>query len=292
MRVIFTHFNRFSFVSEKNSLAKFLLVFSGYSWKKQYPNDTIVLYCDQETAAWIPSLGSLAAWDEINVESKPYKEIEKDLNINEQFWAWPRIYTAFQEKEACCIVDIDVVILSDFKSTFDTRKPWATRYGELDPESKKICSYPDLNLITCNSYYNGGLIYHPTAEDLHEISKIVLDSCHLPGAVKAIEDFGYSKYLIAVEQNIPCWYYEQKCGQKPELFDQLCNLDFVLDTPGTVYHAMGEKYGRTDKEKIKITSKILTRLGFETREQLEVLTKLGFDESCTSLLHTGKVRLL
>lgn len=284
MRAVFTHFNRFNFIYEKNSLAKFLLVFSGYSWKKQYPNDTVVLYCDQETANWVNSLNNLAAWDEINVESKSYKEIEKELNISEQFWAWPKIYTAFQEKEACCIVDIDVIVFSDFKSTFDLKRPWATRYKTLDLDSKKICSYPDLRLITCSSYYNGGLIYHPAVDSLHEISKIILDSCYLPGAVKAIEDFGYSKYLIAVEQSVPCWYYEQKCNQKPELFDQLCDLDFVLKTPGTVYHAMGEKYGKSNKEKIKIVSKILTRLGFTKKSQMEVLMSLGFNESCINLL--------
>lgn len=275
MRVVFTHFNRFNFMEDSNPLPRFLLFAGAISWKRFYPEDRVILYTDSETLRYFPGISDqFKKWDEI-IEISNWDKIEKELEINEKFWAWPRVYTALLEKEPCCIVDIDVVLFSAFKTEFSLEKPWATRYTSVDPVYTKIMDIPgsDTYIGTSRNYYNGGLIYHPTVEGLHEISHRVLEADKTSFGKTAINLYGFSDYAIVVEQSIPCKYYEEDCKLTPELFDQLDLLDHCATTPGIVYHAMGTKYTKDFQERCKIIQTVgYKALGF-TQEQLRLFLR-------------------
>lgn len=295
MRVIFTHFNQFSYLQDRNSISRFLLFLSAFSWKHFYPQDTVVLYGDEETIDYVNARPNICFWNEVNTVFDR-ENLRKSLHVSENYWAWPRVYTALLEQEPCCIVDIDIVLVQDFKQGLDFNSPWAVRYSVDDPIEQKIHKIPEIQPLVGEWYYCGGLIYHPHPEELREITQILISLDSNVGFQQSVKTYGYPATIIGVEQNIPCHYYEDLKGYKTEELNQSDEVEQACQLPRGFYHAMGKKYTDNLEEKIELVVSLARILQISPKTLITFLQTLDFDEKfysrCASILTTSFARIV
>ena len=93
-----------------------LLIASVRLWKKFYPNDNCVLYCDELTRETLDTIKVLNLWDSIEIY-KPKFNIERKI-----FWAAAKLEVLAMQKEPVIIVDNDLHIFCPIKDYLDPNK--------------------------------------------------------------------------------------------------------------------------------------------------------------------------
>jgi len=93
-----------------------LLIASVSLWKRFYPDDNCVLYCDELTRETLETIKVLHLWNSIEVYKPKYK-IERKI-----FWAAAKLEVLSQQTEPCIIVDNDLHIFAPIKKFLDPNK--------------------------------------------------------------------------------------------------------------------------------------------------------------------------
>lgn len=272
MRVVFTHKNSFGFTYSDNPIPRSLLVLGAMSWKRHYPEDTVVLYCDQDTRRYLDSLPrEYVAWDEINLID--FEKVFESGQYDKRMWCWPRIYTAFLEKEPCIILDIDVVLCGRFKPEGRDNCFWATTHHYSRSETSKIETCPILNMVLAEKFACGGLMYHPDPDKLHELSSDIVAFQRIPSVNEFIGKFGYNEYACIFEQGYPVKYYRDS-GVETVRFEQTDALENIGPGKTLVYHAMGSKYVRVPRKQYNLISSVLQKSLYYSPEQIREFCKV------------------
>ena len=84
-----------------SKLYTLILIASIRLWKKFYPNDNCVLYCDELTRDTLDNIKVLHLWDSIEIY-KPSRDINRKI-----FWAASKLEVLSLQTEPCIIVDND-----------------------------------------------------------------------------------------------------------------------------------------------------------------------------------------
>ena len=95
-----------SFYGKLNTL---LLLASVKLYKKQYPKDTCIFYCDKLTKSFFDSLDVLHLWDEVFIHKPKYKI---DRNI---FWAASKVEILSEQTEEVILMDHDTLVFKPIK---------------------------------------------------------------------------------------------------------------------------------------------------------------------------------
>jgi hypothetical protein len=90
-----------------------ILATSISQWKKFYPDDTCVLYCDELTRETLRTANILHLWDNI-IEYRPMYKINRTI-----FWAAAKLEVLSLQKEPVIIVDNDLHIYKPIKDYLD-----------------------------------------------------------------------------------------------------------------------------------------------------------------------------
>jgi len=93
-----------------------ILIASIRLWKKQYPDDNCVLYCDELTRETLNTIEVLHLWDKIEIY-KPTRNIDRKI-----FWAASKLEVLSLQTEPCIIVDNDFHLYCPIKDYLDPDK--------------------------------------------------------------------------------------------------------------------------------------------------------------------------
>ena len=116
MRVIWVLDNVKGEASFYGKLYTLILIASIRQWKKFYPDDTCVLYCDDLSRETLRLTNTLDQWDEV-VHYKPKYKINRAI-----FWAAAKVEVLSLQTEPCIIVDNDLHIYCPIKTYIDPNK--------------------------------------------------------------------------------------------------------------------------------------------------------------------------
>ena len=86
-----------------------ILIASVRLWKKFYPNDNCVLYCDELTRDTLNTIEVLHLWNSIEL-FKPTRKINREI-----FWASAKLEVLALQTEPCILVDNDMHIYAPIK---------------------------------------------------------------------------------------------------------------------------------------------------------------------------------
>jgi|TARA_R100000278_G_scaffold32110_1_gene29307 hypothetical protein len=129
-----------SFYSKFNIL---LLLSSVTLWKKHYPEDNCVFYCDELTYTLFKNLDILKLWNEVII-------IEQEYKINrEVFWAASKVEVLAKQNEEVILMDHDTLVFKPIKKYLGNKVTVTNLengYGyyptSIDPYIKKLSYKP------------------------------------------------------------------------------------------------------------------------------------------------------
>lgn len=121
-----------------------ILIASIRLWKKFYPNDNCVLYCDELTRDTLDTIKVLHLWDSIELY-KPTRNINRKI-----FWAAAKLEVLSMQTEPCIIVDNDFHLYCPIKDYLDPNKFYVHNIEEgkgyypsyVDPYVRKLSYKP------------------------------------------------------------------------------------------------------------------------------------------------------
>jgi len=116
LRVIWVLDNVKGEASFYGKLYTLILIASIRQWKKFYPDDTCVLYCDDLSRETLRLTNTLDQWDEV-IKYEPKYKINRAI-----FWAAAKLEVLSLQTEPCIIVDNDLHIYCPIKTYIDSDK--------------------------------------------------------------------------------------------------------------------------------------------------------------------------
>jgi len=194
LRVIWVLDNVKGKTSFYGKLYTLILIASIKQWKKFYPDDTCVLYCDELTRETLEPTNTLHLWDSIE-EYKPKHDINREV-----FWAACKLEVLSLQTEPCIIVDNDLHIYCPIKTYIDPKKYYVHKIEQgkgyypsyVDPYVRKLSYTPRWQTESVNVSF----LQLPDPDFTKKYS------C---GSLKLMEEFTEmgvpnSQYLIFAEQ--------------------------------------------------------------------------------------------
>ena len=194
MRVIWVLDNVKGEASFYSKLYTLILRASIRQWKKFYPDDTCVLYCDELSRETLKLTNTLQFWDKV-ILYKPNYKINRKV-----FWAAAKLEVLSLQTEPCIIVDNDFHIFSPIKTYLDPNKFYVHNIengkgyypGYVDDYVRKLSYTPRWQTESVNVSF----LQLPDPKFIKE---------YAAGSIKLMEEFTAmdvpnSQYLIFAEQ--------------------------------------------------------------------------------------------
>lgn len=181
-----------------------ILIASVRLWKKFYPNDNCVLYCDELTRDTLNTIKVLHLWNSIEL-FKPTRKINREI-----FWASAKLEVLALQTEPCILVDNDMHIYAPIKEYLDPNKFYVHNIEEgkgyypsyVDPFVRKLSLKPRWPIESVNVAF----LQLPDSNFIKEYAE---------GSLQLMEEFTAmdvpnSQYLIFAEQLFLRYLFKKK----------------------------------------------------------------------------------
>lgn len=181
-----------------------ILIASVRLWKKFYPNDNCVLYCDELTRDTLNTIEVLHLWNSIEL-FKPTRKINREI-----FWASAKLEVLALQTEPCILVDNDMHIYAPIKEYLDPNKFYVHNIEEgkgyypsyVDPYVRKLSLKPRWPIESVNVAF----LQLPDSNFIKEYAE---------GSLQLMEEFTAmdvpnSQYLIFAEQLFLRYLFKKK----------------------------------------------------------------------------------
>ena len=181
-----------------------ILIASVRLWKKFYPNDNCVLYCDELTRDTLNTIKVLHLWNSIEL-FKPTRKINREI-----FWASAKLEVLALQTEPCILVDNDMHIYAPIKEYLDPNKFYVHNIEEgkgyypsyVDPFVRKLSLKPRWPIESVNVAF----LQLPDSNFIKEYAE---------GSLQLMEEFTAmdvpnSQYLIFAEHLFLRYLFEKK----------------------------------------------------------------------------------
>lgn len=218
MRVVWTWYDMGHVISGRGPETRLrisMLLGSIFSWKRIYPDDTTVLYCDKETFDTLFKEGSiLERYADVGISEVyilDFPTIQEKYQISSETWAWPKIYTAALQNEPFVELDVDTLLLQEF-SRDNTLKV----YLSYKPGQVRFVHFIDLYAKAGYFMKPGNLAIHPAF-------------VYYPNPVVAKYLFVLSRDILRFSQNEP---YAAHCAEEFMLGELLEKFQIPFEVLG------------------------------------------------------------
>lgn len=181
-----------------------ILIASVSLWKKFYPIDNCVLYCDELTRDTLNTIEVLHLWNSIEL-FKPTRKINREI-----FWASAKLEVLALQTEPCILVDNDMHIYAPIKEYLDPNKFYVHNIEEgkgyypsyVDPYVRKLSLKPRWPIESVNVAF----LQLPDSNFIKEYAE---------GSLQLMEEFTAmdvpnSQYLIFAEQLFLRYLFKKK----------------------------------------------------------------------------------
>lgn len=239
MRVVWTWYDVGHVISGKGPETRLrisMLLGSIFSWKRIYPDDTTVLYCDKETFNVLFREGSiLERYADVGISEAyvlDFSTIQKKYQISSEAWAWPKIYTAALQNEPFVELDVDTLLLQEFD-----RNNILKVYRSYKPGQARFVHFVDLYKKAGYFMKPGNLAIHPAfvyypdpvvAKYLFVLGRDILRfSQNEPYAAHCAEEFMLGELLgkfqipFEVLENEVCFHQNNKSNLEAVEFKEI-----------------------------------------------------------------------
>ena len=235
-----------------------LLLASVRTWKKYYPEDDLILYCDIETYRIFQFKGFLKFWTKVKVVNFE-KETQKWNLAATPCWGFPKLWTILDQHDPFIIVDADVYLTGPFKNSLSTEKLWAYwRYSMSDLGVSSVFKV-DSRLKNIQAYAGNGsgeclhtcLVYFPEISFAKQYVNTVFS------LDKELFELGCFDGKTRAYSGVMPWEYVM--GADEETLNSMCrdqNVEVELVASQQIVH-VEKKYGFTQQEYKKAVSSLL-----------------------------------
>lgn len=205
MKVIWAYENLTENPCGLSQLEVLMLISSVLQWRKYYPEDTRVFYCDESSRRFIGSLGIPNLFNEV---ISFYRE-DFSLIDPQVFWSRIKLGALREQEEPVILMDHDFIPLSPLKSFLDPNKVcYCNREDSIGYYPSGTDSYVrrlSLKARWPSSAVNVGFLHMPFPEFTRYYAELSLEM------MKEFSSFGvpHAKYLIFAEQMLLSWLLQE-----------------------------------------------------------------------------------